>query len=258
MTTLATVWILSSAFLQEPPDPPARPPSPETPRRAQDPRELERRADGLRARLEQAPEGSPQREELQRELRRLEGELQRLRSQPPRPEPPRPPFPPQPPRPEGFRPLSNAEEVRGWLRENEPETARRLAQLEGEGRREEVVRLLHEAQGRMRAHAEMKERDPKAFERLQEMRRMERHSLDLGDRARRAAGEDKDRAVKELTEVLKKLFDLREETRVQELAELKRRVEALEKAIEGRKANKDKIVEKRRKELLGERLDDEW
>jgi hypothetical protein len=110
----------------------------------------------------------------------------------------------------------------------------------------------------MRAHAEMKERDPKAFERLQEMRRMERHSLDLGDRARRAAGEDKDRAVKELTEVLKKLFDLREETRVQELAELKRRVEALEKAIEGRKANKDKIVEKRRKELLGERLDDEW
>ena len=76
--------------------------------------------------------------------------------------------------------------------------------------------------------------------------------------SRRATGDDKDKAVKELTGLLQKLFDLREENRVQEVAELKRRVEALEKAIEGRKANKDKIVEKRARELLGERLDDEW
>jgi hypothetical protein len=45
---------------------------------------------------------------------------------------------------------------------------------------------------------------------------------------------------------------------VREIAELKRRVEGLEKALTERKTSKDKIVERRKKELLGEKVDEDW
>jgi hypothetical protein len=177
-----------------------------------------------------------------------------------RPRPPVPPPPPAPPREGGRRPVPpfNADEVRGWLRENEPETVRHLSELEEAGRREEAQRVLGEASVRMRDLADLKQRDPKGYERMQEMRRLEREGVELGERARRAPAEEKEGATKKLLENLSKQFDLREEQRVREIAELRRRVESLEKALGERKANKDRIVDKRRRELMGERVDEDW
>jgi hypothetical protein len=39
---------------------------------------------------------------------------------------------------------------------------------------------------------------------------------------------------------------------------LKRRVDALEKALGDRKTNKEKIVDRRRREMLGEKVDEDW
>lgn len=176
---------------------------------------------------------------------------------------PRPAPPPNPPQtPNGERrpapPPFNPEEVRAWLRENEPETFRRLQQMQEEGRRQDVLRLLEGAAGRMRELNDLKQRDPKGFEKLTEMRRLERESLELAEAARRAPADQRDAAVAKLKETLNRLFDAREDVRVRELAELKRRVEALEKALADRKASKDRLVEKRRRELMGEKSEDDW
>jgi hypothetical protein len=175
----------------------------------------------------------------------------------------RPVQPPNPPQPPGIerRPMQppiNPEEVRAWLKDNEPETYQRLMQIQEEGRRDEVMRILAEAGPRVRELSELKQRDPKGYEKMMELRRLERESMEQADAARRAPPEEREAASKKLKETLGRLFDAREEARVRELVELKRRVEALEKAMTDRKAGKDRIVEKRRRELMGEKSEDDW
>ena len=155
-------------------------------------------------------------------------------------------------------PPFNPEEVLGWLKDNEPEMFRRLTQMQEEGRREEVQRALAEVSMRMRELADLKQRDPNAYEKMQDMRRLEREGMELAAQARRASPDAKEEASKKLQENLAKQFDLREEQRVREITELKRRVEMLEKSLLDRKAAKERIVEKRRRELLGEKVDEEW
>lgn len=176
-----------------------------------------------------------------------------LQEPPPRPRPPRPPMPPS--EDPVFRkdaeenPLHEAEATRAWLREHEPETLRRLERAP----RPEAQRMLRDAEARMREMEAMKTRDPAAFEKMRELRRLERESQELAERVR--AGEAD---AAKLKETLDRLFDLREEAKARELTELKRRVAELEKQLEARKAAKERIVERRKRELLGERLPDEW
>ncbi len=153
----------------------------------------------------------------------------------------------------------NPDEVRAWLRDAEPETHRRLVLLEEEGRLQEVMEMLGAAEGRRRETEEMKRHDPAAYERMSAMRRLERESIELAESLRNAPpGPQRDEGVKRLGEILGRLFDLREEARAREVVELKRRIEELEKSLAGRKANKERIVERRRKELLGEKIDEDW
>ena len=157
-------------------------------------------------------------------------------------------------RPQGISP----EELRPWIKENEPETWKQLQRLEESNRREEAQRMLLEAGPRMRDMKELKERDPKGWERLQELRTMDRRSVELGERARQAGAADREAVQGELKVLLGKLFDLREENRSRELGELKRRVAEIEKSLAERKAKKDGIVERRRRELMGEAVNEDW
>jgi NTP pyrophosphatase (non-canonical NTP hydrolase) len=213
-------------------------------------RELEKRLQDLRAALEALPQDAPERPARQEELRRTEEELKRLR--PPRVVPPIPPVP------ERRRPFADPNEVRKWLQENEPETFLRLQRAQEEGRRPEVLDLLAAAEGRMAERESMKERDPQGFQRMTELRKLEGESLELAEAIRKGDGGHKEQATVKLKDVLGRLFDLREEQRARELAELRKRVEDLEKALNGRKASKDRIVDRRKRQLLGEPLDDEW
>ena len=174
------------------------------------------------------------------------------------PDPPRPVQPPSLPETPGHALPFNPEEVREWLKTNEPETFRRLMQFQGDGRRPEAMRILNEAAPRMRELTELRLRDPNGYAKLMDMRRLERESLEQAEAVRRASPEQRESAMAVLKETLQKLFDVREEVRARELAELKRRVESLEKAVKDRRAAKDRIVEKRRRELLGEKSEDDW
>ena len=237
MTTLA--WILAAAlWTQEPP--PKEPPPP-----------------------------APRVERPVSPAERPRDPFERPRGESPDPVPPRPreafghgaPNPPPTPHVDRVHvrdPIVNPDEVLAWLKENEPETMGRLLKLQEEGRNEDARRLLWEAGPRMRELKELQQRDPKSFEKMMELHRLERESMALAEQARVAPPEEREAAQKKLRESLSRLFDLREESRLREVAELKRRVEGLEKAMAERKANKDRIVEKRRRELLGEKSEDDW
>lgn len=118
-------------------------------------------------------------------------------------------------------------------------------------------RSIEEVLRREEAHRTMRESPPEVREKHEQMMRMERESAQLAEKIRRKEVDNPETASACLKEHLDKLFDLREENRVRELTELKRRVGELEKSTEKRKGNKEKIVEKRKKELLGEKDDSE-
>jgi hypothetical protein len=171
---------------------------------------------------------------------------------------PEQPVRPVPPERRPGTPAALLDEVKEWLRVNEPETHRRLLQVQSEGRRDDVMRIVNDAAPRMRELNDLKQRDPRGYEKLMDLRRLERESIDQADAVRKAPADQRDAAAAKLKETLGRLFDAREELRVRELAELKRRVEALEKAVNDRKSAKDRIVEKRKRELLGEKSEDDW
>ncbi len=272
--SLAFACLLSAtAWSQDPPPTPRRPEGDRAPEGDRRPslEDLQQRERQLKQSLVGAE--SPQKEEIERQLKRVQDQIKRLKDGP-RPDQPgrfpdggpregRPPMPPDPPGPpdRGDRrpmPPFNPEEVHAWLRDNEPETFRRLTQLEEQGKREESTRIMVDASFRMRELNELKQRDPKGYEKMVEMRKLERETVELGEQARRASSEERDASAKKLQEKLGRLFDLREEARAKEITELKRRVEALEKALNDRKTGKDRIVEKRRRELMGEKVDEDW
>ncbi len=164
------------------------------------------------------------------------------------------------PMPDGpLRTVENPDEIRAWLKENEAGTFKRMMRAQDEGRRPEVMQILSEAEPRMRQMIDMKEHDPKGYERVKEMHRLDAESLELAERARRTeAPDERERLAKQLAETLGKLFDLREENRVLDVAQLKKRVESLEKELSNRKANKEKIIDQRRRELLGAKGEFDW
>jgi len=248
------------------------------PRRGPESARMRGRIEELRARLRENPDDPKAAAELEELLRRpSEDRGGAWRGDPRSPErdrerPPGPPWRGPGPGPErrfhrggdedrteGPPGPFDPEGVRAWLREAEPETHRHLMRLEEEGRPQEVQDLLRQAEGRRREMEELRGRDPAAFEKMREMRRLERESLEMGDRLRQSPpGPSREEGIRKLTELLNRLFDLREEARAREVSELKRRVEELEKSLSSRRAAKDRIVERRRRELLGERIDEDW
>lgn len=236
MNTLAAILVLSTAaWAQDRPPQDGDKPRPERPREGDRP---PRPRDGDQPRPPGPRDGDPRPPGAPRDGQRPPGSPE---GNPGRPVPP-----------------FNPEGVKTWLKDNEPETLRRVNQLLEEGRREEAQRILGDASMRIRDLSDLKQRDPKAFERMQSMRALDREGVELAEQARRGPPEEREAATKRLQENLSKQFDLREEQRVREITELKRRVEGLEKSLSERKTNKEKIVERRKKELLGEKVDEDW
>ncbi len=197
---------------------------------------------------------------LLNDQKRLEGELEEIRAhlrdmkgmhQPPN-------QPMQPLNDESRKRM--VDEIAPWLKEAEPQTAERLNSAASERRLEEFDRLLRDAYGRFQAMRELKQRDPKEFERVMKMNRLEHESRMMGDEIRRLPADDAKRTdlKKKLAATLVELFELREAGRWRELEALEFQVKDLRKTLEGRKENKDKIIDKRTKELSGEKSDEDW
>jgi hypothetical protein len=89
-------------------------------------------------------------------------------------------------------------------------------------------------------------------EHLDKLERMERMARELAEKIRRTQeSEAREQLVNLLRELLGKLFELREAPKRKELERLTREVERLRDILRRRAENKDKIVERRLRELVG-------
>ena len=144
----------------------------------------------------------------------------------------------------------------GPMVQGQIEQARRLFQ---ERRFEEGRALLHAVSAQAREMRELKQRDPERFRQQQQMAEMERHSVELGQKIRRAADDEtKKSAAAELKELLSKLFDLRQDEREKSLQQLEREVKEVREALEKRKARRDEMIQHRFDQLTGRAELMEW
>ncbi|MFA6562068.1 MAG: hypothetical protein WCV00_09210 [Verrucomicrobiia bacterium] len=136
------------------------------------------------------------------------------------------------------------------------EQARRLFQAR---RFEEGRDMMRGIAAQAREMRELKQRDPERFKQQQQMAEMERRSVELGQKIRRATDEDaKKSATTELKETLSKLFDLRQQEREKSLQQLEREVKELRESLEKRKAKRDEMIQRRFDQLTGRAEMLEW
>lgn len=155
--------------------------------------------------------------------------------------------------------MRESEELREFLRTFDPRMAEEMNRLRETGRMEEYRRLLHEANKRMADLKRMKEHNPDEYERVVKVNRLEQETVEMAHRLREGRTDNPPEKVREtLASGVRELFDLREESREREVKELRRRLEELEKSLEKRKANRERIIERRIRELLGEADDEGW
>ncbi|MBI3268722.1 MAG: hypothetical protein HYZ53_06850 [Planctomycetes bacterium] len=147
--------------------------------------------------------------------------------------------------------------VEAFLKEFDPG---RLEKLQAIRRQNPEVfeNALRDAFMEMKRLEQLKQEDPERFERVMSQRRLEAKSMDLAARIKRAPEGDKVVLKKELKELLSQVFDLREAEREAEVKELERQVAKLRERIAKRKESRDKIIQGRAAELLGEREDLDW
>lgn len=99
----------------------------------------------------------------------------------------------------------------------------------------------------------VKESDPEKYERYKKMQFLEQEAKALAKTYQQKES-DKDRKEirKKLREILVDLFDYREQKREEEIVRLDEKLQELRKVLDERKKNKDAIVDRRLKELLGD------
>ncbi len=293
MTRIATFALLAAlsslSFAQgsPPPDGPGRPPrgpaggGDEERRALHDKmRDLDDRLAAIERRFQDGSMSKEEEAKLRDEAKRLQAERgeveKKLRSMGPppggegmgpggdRPGPGRPPGEPGGPGEPGMGPrpmrtpvsAEDREKAMAWLKENEPTRLERLGELKQQ-RPDEYERAVTQIAMEVRDLLAMKQNDPKRYERRMSQRKLDYRANELAEKIR-GAGENQDTTAerKELKDVLGKLFDLREEDREQELKRLADELTRLKETMAKRRESKDKLVERRMEDLLGEGM--EW
>ncbi len=91
-----------------------------------------------------------------------------------------------------------------------------------------------------------------------EVARLEMQSHRLAQQARRAEGEERQRLERELDETLDQIFDLKLELLEKQQADLQEELGDTRGRLEERRAARNEMIERRKKELLGEEDALEW
>ena len=121
-------------------------------------------------------------------------------------------------------------------------------------RPDQYRRGLSRAFREMRFMKMLKEKNPERYARVSEEKQLERKSRSLAKKYREADDEtEKARLREELEVLLDGLFDYRQMNRKGEIERLEKRLAELREDNQKRLANKEEIVQKRLRELLGEK-----
>lgn len=101
----------------------------------------------------------------------------------------------------------------------------------------------------------LRQRDPEAFKRAVRERRLEHKVEDLAAQAGRAKGDERETLVAHLREQLMTLFDVRMQDRDAQIKTLEDRLNQLRGEQEARKQQRDDLIDRRLKEMLGAAVD---
>jgi hypothetical protein len=156
------------------------------------------------------------------------------------------------------RPPKSDQELIEFLEKFDPERLEWMKHLK-EMEPDTYFRVLEETKREMMKLKELRERDPERFEQIMIERRMETEIKELSSQYRKSQdSEEKEGLKKQIKAKLEKLFDLREKQREAEIKRIEQELTKLKEKMKIRKANRDKIIERRQKELLGEEDDLGW
>lgn len=163
-----------------------------------------------------------------------------------------------------------AARIKGYLQEMEPSGFQTLTALEqgtkspdAEVRRKHEQKLavfLTKASQRMDYAEDVRKNRPEEYKRLLKQRDLDRTCLEFAARIRTIQDEKVKAELKtRLKKILYDLFELREQARAAEIEALQKRVQELQSGTDKRKNNRDRIVEGRLQDLIGEPTEDmEW
>lgn len=116
---------------------------------------------------------------------------------------------------------------------------------------EEVARTLPHIHTQ-RYMREMQEHNAELYERLVREQVLERETLELSQRIRDTADAgDREALTERLRGRLDEIFEMKQENRRQEIAELERRLASLQRRLEKRERHRDYIIQRRLNELIG-------
>ena len=150
------------------------------------------------------------------------------------------------------------DEIHEFLEDKLPERAEEMARLrerEPEAYRHEIM-MIGEMVMRYR---EMMEHNPELAEAFILSHKMEAECNRLAEEIRETEDQEKQRALRsKLKLLLEKVFDLRLKEPEMHIRNLEKEVNEMKDMIERRKTNKDKIIQRRLKDMTGERNDLDW
>ena len=150
------------------------------------------------------------------------------------------------------------DEIHEFLEDNLPERAeemKRLNEKEPEAYRHEIM-MIGEMVMRYR---EMMEHNPELAEAFIRSHKMETECNRLAEEIRETEDLEKQRVLRsKLKQLLAEVFDLRLKEPEMHIQNLEKEINEMKGMIERRKANKDKIIQRRLKEMTGERNDLDW
>jgi len=113
-------------------------------------------------------------------------------------------------------------------------------------------RLLQKVYQEMQYMERLKERDTEQYEAMQVMKTLEMQTKELVDQYNNTEGEsEKEKLKNMITEVLNKIFDIRQENRKKEIERLEQRLTEAKENNKKRLQNKDEIIAERLEDLLG-------
>ncbi|MDI6732647.1 MAG: hypothetical protein QME16_01775 [Planctomycetota bacterium] len=168
-------------------------------------------------------------------------------------------FPPQPPLAEWLGKLPKLDgKMIDLLKQFDPERLEHLFHLM-KVEPEAYIDLFKRTKEELMHLLELRKRDPERYEQVLKERTMEKEAKELAIRYRESGDkEEREKVKKEIRKQLEGLFDKREAQRETEIKRLEDELAKLKEKMKVRKANRDKIIERRQKELLGEEDDLGW
>jgi hypothetical protein len=145
-----------------------------------------------------------------------------------------------------------------FLEQFDPERLKQLKHLK-EADPEAYSRMMKDTKREIMRMNDLKERDPERFEQMMKERQMEKEVKELSLQYRKSQNNDEKETIKKQIKTnLEKLFDFREAKREEDIKRMEQELNKLKEKMKSRKANRDKIIERHEKEMLGEEDDLGW